>query len=286
MDEGKIAALFRAVDENAGKLPYLNLKTEGDVVSYGGWVSDFRVYKRADKEHTAPTRLDLFPDRGLFLLFLLASCWSRTGPFENGVSFTLYVKDNWQDFARITEDFIEREKARRERAAREVLSVYEDISRKEVAFREDFYDGARILAQNWEQIKNSLLLSEKSRDYTLFIRVMRSIDGLGSGEKAMRIKIPLILRELRIAGRYADIPKEWCSVPDGRVLKACKKLDISFRFPDAMGRMPRRARAVDADMRQVLKKSQMIHSVFGELYDIALFAHKDLFPQEYPPDDE
>ena len=76
-----ITRLNKVLSENADKLAYINLNTTTTPVLYGGWISDFHIYKKSDPKHTTPLFLDLYQDNDLFLLFVLASCWSRTGQF-------------------------------------------------------------------------------------------------------------------------------------------------------------------------------------------------------------
>ena len=280
MEQKRIERLIAAVVENRDKLSYLHAREENGVYSYAGWVSNFGIYRVDDREMTKPISLDLKTERGLFLLFVLASCWSRTGPFENASYFTLYIKDHWDsDISSYTKAFIDEERKNRENSVRTILREYQDSARKEVYFRPDFYDGVYVLSTEWEGIKEALRESEAEGDYTIFIRHIRDIEGLGGhGPRGkMRIKIPLLLRELAIAERYRGIPKEWCCVPDKRVLDACKELGIGFDFPDAKGHYPLRGiRRVDSQMQMILKESQIIYSLFGEWYDIALFAYQDV----------
>jgi len=281
-----ITTLNTVLGANAHRLAYINLNTTTTPASYSGWISNFHIYKLSDQGHTAPIYLNLNLDNDLFLLFVLASCWSRTGQFENATYFTVYLKEKGYDNPSLwlSSTFVNSERAHKDLSVREILSIYEDIrlpGRKEIAFRSDFYDGVVVLAEKWNDIKQSLTDSENRNDYSIFVNKIRSIGGIGGSgpDGRMSIKIPLILRELRVAGRYRNIPGEWCCVPDQRVLKACKLpfFDIDFSFPDNNHNYPLTNRyTMDSGITTVLKKSQIIYSLFGDLYDIPLFAYEDL----------
>ena len=281
-----IARLNSVITASRSRLAYINLSVTGGVSSYSGWISNFHIYKLSDPSHSHPLFLDLTKDNDLFLLFVLASCWSRTGQFENATYFTVYLKEKEYDNPTLwlNSVFVNSERSRKEHSVSYILGIYEDIrlpGRKDVAFRSDFYDGVAVLASKWDDIKQSLIESEAKKDYSIFINKMRSIGGIGGSgpDGKMSIKIPLILRELRVAGRFSDIPGEWCCVPDQRVLKACKSsfLNITFDFPDNHRKYPlTRKYAIDPGIRGVLNKSQVIYSYFNDLYDIPLFAYEDL----------
>ncbi|MDC1105131.1 hypothetical protein OAT16_00400 [Prolixibacteraceae bacterium] len=91
---------------------------------------------------------------------------------------------------------------------------------------------------------------------------LREIKGLGVGDKKMLIKIPLILRELRCQGIYNNISGKLCCVPDARVYDATKELQINL--------------PVTNSLRSLKDSSEVIYELFGNLYDLPLFAYFDL----------
>jgi hypothetical protein len=91
---------------------------------------------------------------------------------------------------------------------------------------------------------------------------MREIEGLGVGDRKMLIKIPLILRELRCQNIYENISGELCCVPDARVFDAGKELNL---------KIPR-----TGNLENLIVSSTKIYKLFGDLYDIPLFAYNDL----------
>ena len=92
---------------------------------------------------------------------------------------------------------------------------------------------------------------------------MKNINGLAGPSKKMSIKIPLILRELRCQNIYDNIPGEFCCVADKRVVDASKKIGIKLPY-------------VTRTTNNLIKVSTIIYELFGDLYDIPLFAKEDL----------
>lgn len=146
-----IEKLKSKVIENNRKLPYINL-TENN--TYAGWVKDFHIYNRETKETVS---LDLHNGNDMFCLFAMASCWSKTGQWENGACFILYIKmmqyDNpnlWMD-----KNFVDQEIKLRENSAQQVCKNYviperpiNSTKRKKIYFRSDFYKSTSIIADN------------------------------------------------------------------------------------------------------------------------------------------
>jgi len=240
---------------------YLDYAKVGHANEYLGWVQDFNLKDKDDKQ----IGLDLSKPNDLFLLFVLAVAWSRSGQWENAVFFVTYLKLNNKDTTEFWKDNIchEKEKAIRQESSSQISNALEGIhSRKKIAFRKDIYRSVHILAQNWNEILISLKKSEKEENFELFIDQMRSIKGLGVNNNRMLIKIPLILRELRCQKIIPNISGELCCVPDVRVYKAAKNLNISI--PKA------------SNQKNLIKSSKKIYELFGDLYDIPLFAYEDL----------
>ncbi|MEI8376943.1 MAG: hypothetical protein WCF95_00230 [bacterium] len=244
--------MIDAVIKNKDYLPYVNLDDNND---YKGWVDNFNL-KNSNNEQM---RLDLSKEEDLFLLFVLASAWSKTGPWENAAYFTAYLKfANKSDIELwLNQDFIGEEICQKEYNAHSIIKEYTGIeSRKKVSFRKDFYLSVGVIARQWHEIKEKLLESNQKSDYIIFIDYIRQIKGLGTKDKSMRIKIPLILRELRCQKIYPNIEGAYCCVPDERVKSSAKELGI--KLPN-----------------DFLKASKVIYENFGDLYDIPLFAYNE-----------
>lgn len=261
MNIGNIEKLKSIVRKNDFNLPYINLDSNGN---YAGWVTNFHIY---DKKTRLPVKLDLTLDNDLFILFALASCWSRTGQWENSACFAVYLKMAQKDSAQFWNDYdtVSKEKCCRVNSVKHVLQQYDmSESGSKIAFRSDFYDSMKVLSESWDGIKQSLQQSELNNDYQIFISYISSISGLGARNNKMKIKIPLLLRELRIQNIYKNIPGKWCCVPDQRVQNAAMNDKLSIYLP------------TNVTMQSVLKSSEIIYNLFGDLYDIPLFAYEDL----------
>lgn len=264
MNVENIKKLIKVVRQNDLNLPYINLDINGN---YAGWVTNFHIY---DKQTESPIKLDLNFDNDLFVLFALAACWSRTGQWENSACFAVYLKMTEKDNAEFwkSSDMVFKEKNCRINSVEQLLQHYNMAkSGSKIAFRSDFYDSMKVLSEFWSDIKHSLKQSELNNDYRIFINYISNIAGLGARNNKMKIKIPLLLRELKIQNIYKNIPGKWCCVPDQRVKNAALDDKLSIPLP------------TNATMQSVLKSSEIIYNLFGDLYDIPLFAYEDL--QDY-----
>lgn len=253
--------LISSVIKNQNKLSYVNLNKDN---SYKGWTSNFNIILPNNKN----MYLDLNLESDLFLLFVLASSWSKTGPWENAAYFTTYLKYNKKDDITLwaNDEFVNSEMSNRIIHAKETVNLSSGIiPRRKVSFRKDYYCSVSVLAVNWKEIKANLKKASDTGNYLDFIDFINSIEGLGAGKNRMRIKIPLILRELRCQNVYENIPGELCCVPDARVLSSAEKLDI---------KLPR-----ITSINNMLKASKIIYDNFGDLYDIPLFAFEDVKDQ-------
>ena len=101
--------LIKALIKNKEKLSYINISKDN---KYEGWTSNFNI-KLPNNEKM---KLDLNEEDDLFLLFVLASSWSKTGPWENAAFFTTYLKLNNKDKIDLwlNNDFINKEIEKRE----------------------------------------------------------------------------------------------------------------------------------------------------------------------------
>jgi len=257
----RIAAtkLINELLKNKEKLPYINIGSNNE---YLGWVADFKL------KHSNNTSicLDLKKENDMFLLFILAIIWSRTGVWENSAFFVSYLKiyekdsvDFWLNL-----DNCLKEKEIREKSAVKIFSALKCHTppRKKISFRKDIFTSINILAYNWQRILSKLEVSEKEQDFKIFMKYMRSIEGLGVGSRRILIKIPLLLREMRCQKIYNNISGDLCCVADERVVQAGKFLGLSIIKP--------------TDLQSLTESSTKIYRLFGDLYDLPLFAHSDL----------
>lgn len=143
--------LIQAVINIKDSISYINLNENNQ---YRGWTYDFNIILPDDRK----MYLDLKQEDDLFLLFVLASSWSKTGPWENAAFFTTYLKasrkfelDLWYD-----EKFVKNEIANKDVNAAEIVKNCSGlVSRKKVSFRRDLYASVSVLARNWNTIKTS-----------------------------------------------------------------------------------------------------------------------------------
>ncbi len=233
---------------------YINLDENNN---YRGWVTNFNLKYNIDG---TVVKLDLHKEKDLFLLFVLASAWSRTGPWENAVFFTTYLKfknydiEKWQN-----NSFVEEEMNNRYINCQEIINKVSGIEyRQKVTFRKDLYNSVYILANKWEEIKFHMNIASQNQDWKTFIDFLSSIEGLGSAKNKMRIKIPLILRELRCQNIYHNINGKYCCVADKRVRDTYNNY-LHNKLP-----------------QDYIKASELIWDDFGTLYDIPAFAYEDL----------
>jgi len=244
--------------KNKNRLPYANI---GEKKEYLGWVEDFHLIDPNDNI----IKLDLNNNNDLFLLFVLAVVWSRTGPWENSAYFVSYLKIYKKDTIGYwtNELNVKKEEENREKEAKNISDELRGIKpRKKISFRKDIYFSIHLLANNWTQILSKLEESEKAKDFEIFMDFLRSINGLGVGQKKILIKIPLILRELRCQSVFSNISGDLCCVPDARVKEAGKSLNIKI--------------PVASNLDNLKKSSAKIYRLFGDLYDLPLFAYEDL----------
>lgn len=258
----RLTALFLKHKDNKNLLPYASTTPDN---SYSGWVSDFRLTDPSGNR----IKLDLRDGQDLFLLFVLAIGWSRSGSWENPAFMVAQLKmlnkhstTYWMDKSNC-----QLEKQQCNQAAVDAVAMLQGYkTRKKVSYREDIYDSIYILANKWTQILEALEQAHKVADFQLFMEYMRSIEGLGYGKRRMLMKIPLILRELRCQSIYLTIPGEYCCVPDARVVEAAKALKI--KLPTAI------------TFTGLKASSAKIYQLFGDLYDLPLFAYPDLLLAE------
>jgi len=244
--------------EHKEQLPYANIGSKNE---YLGWVNDFKLKDLNNNKII----LDLKKENDLFLLFVLAVVWSRTGQWENSAFFVSYLKVSGKDsvsFWAYDTNYLEESDKRKINAERIFNQLSGIIPRKKINFREDIFNSIHLLANKWSEILLKLNESEKENNYNIFISFIRNIEGLGVGNKKIMIKIPLILRELRCQNIYSNIPGEYCCVPDARVIDTCKEIGISISNATSL--------------EYLLRSSTKIYSLFGDLYDLPLFAYEDL----------
>lgn len=254
-----IEKLKKLVIENKDTVSYINLDEKN---AYVGWVSDFHICFKDGRN----MNLNLNNDKDMFMLYVLAVAWSRTGRWENAAYFVTYLKYNHFDEVNrwCNKEFVNSIKSNSIEAAKSIDEYCDNMqSRIKVSFRKDIYDSVYVLANHWSEIMDTIEQANADDDYIEFITYMRGLKGLGTGNKTMNIKILLILRELRCQKIYSNIPGELCCIPDERVKNACAELNI--KLPSTISKVS-----------NLVKASTILYENFGDLYDIPPFAYNDL----------
>jgi len=288
--------LSKTAEVKKNKFSYLNCNPnkrnskKDPKYCYAGWVSAFHI-KLPNGESM---KLDLSQKKDLFLLFVLAVAWSRLGQWENAACFVTYLRymsknegkdyDNYKCWAG---------EGRSEDIKTEILASYREViknfvfdtnPRKRITFRGDIFKSIGILADNWDDKINIIRELKKAGEkgtYRKFMLEMRRIEGLGSGKKKMMIKIPLILRELRCQGFYSNIPGELCCVPDERVTNVCIGDDGPLYYkPESIIKFNSITSKDENVIDKLCEASAKIYEMFGDWYDIPLFAYADLSKEE------
>lgn len=241
-------------------LPYINLTNDNQ---YAGWVN-----ASGSNGVNLPLKLNLMKEWDMFCLFVLASAWSRTGPWENAVYFVDVLRMTFNNTKNIDIKTLRKDCDAFVQKHGHLLEDKGKI-RKRLAFRTDLYPSLKVLCQNWNKIQQNIDKSSKSGVWEDFVRYIREIKGLGSGERKMNMKIALILRELRCQNVYNGIPGDLCCVADARVKEA---------YTNEIGYLPNAYPCF-------IRASRQIYKDFGDLYDIPAFAYND-YKQRVRKNDE
>ena len=238
---------FVIANKTKPDLPYINLTDDN---RYAGWVN-----ASGSNSDNLWLKLDLKKEWDTFCLFVLASAWSRQGRWENAVHFVIAIREKFTNIKSIDFDKLRNHCDFYTKKHGKILKGT-GKTRIMISFGQDLYRSIKILCKNWSEIKRNLDKSGKSGDWKGFIRYLRGVKGLGNGNKAMKIKILLILRELRCQNIYKNIPGDLCCVPDKRVKEAYEDGQIG-------------------NLRGYIKASKQIYEDFGDLFDIPAFAYND-----------
>jgi hypothetical protein len=248
------------------QLEYLTDRIDFSTCSYLGWVNTINPDSNGLK-------LDLNKENHRFLLFVLSSIWSASGPWENSAYFVKTIVESLDEFAspNFWKSVQDIEKIDLELI--DTLSKLENVaSRKKISFRKDVYSAIIVIASNWRYIEQSMISASKQNDWSLFINDFRAIDGTAPNNNKILIKLPLIFRELRCQNIFNNISGELCCVQDERVVDSIKYLkNKDYIFKEKI--MSYRPTTVNL----VFKASKYIYQNFGDLYDIPLFSLPDVY---------
>jgi hypothetical protein len=264
-----IIDFLNACKSNERVKKYTEGKINEEKRKYLGWVASSSNKKNKSLE------LNLKNESELFLLFVLASAWSATGQWENAATL-VYTLKNDVEGGKIPEKWITNKNMAEEcntavQKNAEIFSPRKRIKK----IRSDIYFAIKNIAKNWTEIKSILSKCDASGDWAEFFYQIREIKGVApdkNEKKKLLIKIPLILREMRCQEVYQNIPGELCCVPDARVVDQIKKYNIS-----AETNIKELSSTRPATVESLINSSKKIYSIFGDLYDMPLFAAEDIY---------
>ncbi len=240
---------------------------------YKGWVAPtFNLH-----QPTLELNLSLENDR--FLLYCLASAWSATGPWENAATLIYAIKNSCYECSS-PEAWISNDRlAKSQITVSSAFKYHKDVftPRKTTAIRKDIFPAFQRIACKWGEINSLMSHAANSSNWEKFVYALRDVEGLApglSGNKKLLIKIPLILRELRCQRIFENIPGELCCVPDARVIEVIKVIQLNPQYDNSCGLRAYRP----SDAGALISSSKAIYRIFGDLYDLPLFAAQDIDP--------
>lgn len=243
---------------------------------YKGWFKEYPI--KFGKEDEENFNFDFSKEKDIIALIFLATAWNVPNyRWENAVGLVavLYKKnllekiDNWN-------------------SQKEIESLDKnDLVREMNNFRSTFlgdrgnlyiksgkdgvFERLRIVAKEYNFLKETLQIDNilegkipPKLDHNIFprfdnprlmIEVKRKNNKIAKSP-ILRVKVPLILRELKCQNRI-DISGEYCCVPDTKVKQMMKTI----------GYNP----SLDCDYSSVIYNSKIIYKYFGLHYDLPLF---------------
>jgi len=239
-------------------LPYSNFRNGINK----GWTYDFHLRNYADN----PVRLNLHRSKDLFLLLVFAFARAQRGRWENAVHFTTFLKiagrnepAYWTNIDHVLEDIGQRDFYENLVPCAVNVKV---IPRDKITFNETLFYLTHKLAKNWTDISDQLQQARQTGDYVSFMHYITLLPDFLDEMESLLEAMPLVLRELRCQGIADNIPGELCCVLDKRVLNSAGECHIHLEKP--------------YNIRSFMDTSAKVYSLFGDLYDLPLFAWKDL----------
>ena len=120
------------INKNNKDFPYLKISNDD---KYSGWVSNFNLTRLSDNFQI---KLNLKNEKDLFLLFVLASSWSKNTRWENAVYFvvSLILTDDFKIKDWHSPEFVNKHIEYRQESCQSVLNkVYGFQSRIKISFK-------------------------------------------------------------------------------------------------------------------------------------------------------
>lgn len=255
-------------------------KTYPNTRRYGGWFNAFPV--RFNKEANENFQFNFRNEKDIVALIFLATIWNVLNyKWENAVGLigVLYNENMLNIKEWTSRNFIE--KLDKKLLENKMNNL--DLQKRERLFIKSGADGVfeRLykISSEYDYLRDILKIDDILKgnkpqiDRAIFYKFDNEklkIDSKGRNQKIikkplLRVKVPLILRELKCAGAI-DIEDKYCCVPDTRV----RKMMTIIGYPQENGH----------DINSVIKNSETISKYFGSYYDLPLFDFADNCPQK------
>jgi len=257
-------------------------KTYPNTRRYGGWFNAFPV--RFDKETNEYFQFNFRNEKDIIALVFLATIWNIPNyKWENAVGLVgvLYNKNMLNIKEWSSRNFID--KLDKKLLENEMNNLDSNLYKRGRLYIKAGTDGVleRLykISSAYDYLNNILKIDDILKgdkpqiDSSIFYKFNNEklkIDSKGKNRKTikkalLRVKVPLILRELKCADAI-HVEDKYCCVPDTRV----RKMMTIIGYPQEDG----------LDTNSVIKNSEIINKYFGSYYDLPLFDFADNCPQK------
>lgn len=253
--------------------------TDSNSNEFGGWFKAFPV--KFDEEFFD---FDFRNEKDIVALIFLATIWNMPNyKWENAIGLIgiLYNRNLLSVVDWSSRSFMDN--LDKNLLEKQMNHLDENLHKRGQLYIKGGDDGVferlYIISCGFEYLRNVLKLDDVLNghrphlDHTIFDMMndeKLKIEGKGRNGKMikkslLKVKIPLILRELKCANSI-DIDDRYCCVPDSRVKKMMKIIG----YPLDGG----------AGINSVIKNSGIISKYFGNHYDLPLFDFAEYCPQK------
>jgi len=250
--------------------------------NYGGWFNAFPI--KFNKQNNEFFQFNFKDEKDIIALIFLATVWNMDRyKWENAVGLigVLHNRNllNINDWS--SRSFINNLNLDKNKLENEMNDL--DFSKRERLYiksgKVGVFERLHKISCEYDYLKNILKIDEILKgnrpqiDSTIFNKMDNErlkYDANGRNNKKikkplLRVKIPLILRELKCSDAIV-VDDKYCCVPDSRV----RKMMTIIGYPQEMG----------VDNNSVIKNSEIINNYFGKYYDLPLFDFVDYCKQE------
>ncbi|MFZ2411504.1 MAG: hypothetical protein WAW23_08035 [Candidatus Methanoperedens sp.] len=252
---------------------------------YNGWFSQYPI--RLSKEKEEYFNLDFGKEKDIIALIFLATIWNMPNyKWENaaGLIVILYKRDlvNIKEWCNrsfidgLNKETLEREMNELARMAcrKEDSNLHKRGNLYIKKGKDGVFERLHKIACEYEYLKDILRIDEILKGHkpqinpSIFDRMndkrlkieINGKNGKVIRKPLIRVKVPLILRELKCSDRI-NIADEYCCVPDTKVKGIMKTIGFPY-YPDF-------------DTNSVIENSKIISKYFNYFYDLPLFDFAD-----------